>query len=99
MIWEVSGHTDAAASRNCSKHHVKFLCSSNLFLFNPYVSLVCTWSIHTVVPIRSQLERNTDLYKIENLSIANQTFPMHMLTLLSVDEISLPRYMRLILLV
>ena len=34
----------------------------------------------------------SDFHMINNLSLAAHTFPMHILTLLSVDEILLPRY-------
>ena len=35
----------------------------------------------------------SDFYMVDNLSIAVHVFPMRMLTLLSIDEILLPRYM------
>ena len=73
-----------------------------LFLssFSPSVLLASRWCIHTVVLTQPKLGRNpvlfyqlSNFHTIKNPSVAVNTFLMRMLTLLSVDEILLPRYM------
>ena len=87
-----------AASRICLKQHIAFLCSSASSFF--FIFLVSRWCIETVVLTQLQLERSYVLFYQEdqisimtdNMSIAIYAIPMCMLTLLSVNEILLPRY-------
>ena len=96
--WEVSGCTAAVlwhvASRTFLKQHLAF---------SPCILLAPRWCIHTVVPTQLQFGRNSFLFylrsdfcMINNLSIAVHTFAIHMLTLLSVDEILVMMYCTLL---
>ena len=79
--------------------HVAFLCSSHP-VFSPCISLVSKWCIHTVVMTQPHLGRNLVLFYqwdqisiwSNNLSIVVNALARRMLTLLSVDEILLLRY-------
>ena len=90
------------ASRICSKQHAAFLCSSHL-AFSLCILLTFMWFIHTLVPTQPQLTQKSrfilsgksDFHMIDNLLIAFHAFARNMFTLLSVDEILLPRYVNL----
>ena len=76
-----------------------YVCTSHL-TFSTIVSFVSWWCNHTIVVTQLQhgripvsfLLNRSDFSMIDYLSIAVHSFPMHILTSLSVDEISLPRY-------
>ena len=79
-------------------------CFLNLFktahlAFSPSISLAPRWCKHTVVLTWPQVGKKshflrTDFHMVDNLSIAVHVCLMHMLTLVSVDEIWLPRYVK-----
>ena len=73
--------------------------TSNL-AFSPNVSFVFKWCSHIIMLTWLQLggisisfHPRSDFYMVVNQSMAVHALPMHMLILLSVDEILLPRYM------
>ena len=79
------------------KQHAASLYCSRL-VFSSVVSLQLKWCNHTLILIWLQVGRipilseGSDFYMVINLSKAVHAFPMHMLILLSVDEILLLRY-------
>ena len=89
-----------AASRICSKQHSASLGNSYQ-AFSSSTLLKSRWCNHTIVLSQLQLGRIPDLFYqrldfhiVDNLLIAVDAFPVHVLTSLSVDEILLPRYMK-----
>ena len=100
--WELSDCTTAvlwdAASRNCSKLCIILVYFLSSLFFQHFVK------VQAVPPYNStdiaKALKNSDfilseklkLQMVDNLSISVCVFTMHMVTLLSVDEILLPRY-------
>ena len=99
--WEVSGRTVAVlwgtTSKICSKEQAASLCISNFFskqfirvqgvqLYNS-TDMATTWKNSCL------FYQQSDFHMAVNLSIVVDALPMQMVTLFSVDEILLPRYM------
>ena len=77
----------------CSKQHAVSLCGSHL-VFSKNFFLESKWCNHTVVltwlqfgKIPALFHQRSIFHMIDNLSRAVHVFCMHMLTLLSVDEV------------
>ena len=97
--WEVSGSTASVlwcvTSRICSKQHSAFLYNLfstsfvNIQVLHPYSSTDTATAYKKSCFILSE---RSSFHMINNLSVAIHAFAMCMLTLLSVDEILLSRY-------
>ena len=69
---------------------------SSYLAFSPGISLMSKWCSHKIVLIKTQLYFIWEIrfpYGHWPITIGVHALPMHTLTLLSVDEILLPRYM------
>ena len=87
----------SAASRIYSKQHVAFSCSFHLAFSQCGIHVVHLYNSTNSARVCKELcfilAKKPDFHRINNLSIVVHTFARHMLTLLSVNEIVLPRYM------
>ena len=85
--------------QDVSKQHTASLFSYNI-AFSPDISLKCRWCNYMIILTMLQCRRIlilflsecSDFHLVFNLSRVVHAFPRHMLTLLSVEEILLTKY-------
>ena len=102
--WEVSGRTAAfllhVASRICFEQHAEFCVDPiYFFFFSKLFIKVLVVSLCNSTDTATAWEKScfisserSDLHLIDSASIAVHTFPTHILTSLSIDEMLLTKY-------
>ena len=83
----LSGFVQNSTHHACVVPAQLFLCFGDVQKVQPYSNMAPAWKNSNLI-----LSERIDFHMVDNLLIAVHVFSMHMLTLLSVDEILLPKY-------